>query len=368
MIPFLDLKAINKRFENELKLEFDQFLNSGNYVLGDAVTHFEEAYANYCGTEYCVGVSNGLDALILILKAYLQLGELQLGNEIIVPSNTYIATVLAISNVGLNPVFVEPNSKTFNIEADAIKKVLNDSTKAIMPVHLYGQLCDMEPINTLAEEFNLLVIEDAAQAHGAISKKGKKAGNLSHASGFSFYPSKNLGALGDAGAITTNDSNLYDILLKLRNYGSPKKYVNDIIGLNNRLDPLQARFLNIKLKYLDDDNSKRRDIANLYLSKISNGMITLPFYDKSSNHVFHLFVVLVKNRNHFMDYLLTHKIQTAIHYPIPPHKQKALLNYNALTFPISEVIHEACVSLPISPVQTLKQTMTVIQVINNYEQ
>jgi dTDP-4-amino-4,6-dideoxygalactose transaminase len=366
MIPFLDLKQINKRFENDFNAQFSDFLNSGSYILGDAVRDFEKAFGDYCGVNYCVGVSNGLDALILILKAYKELGNLHDGDEVLVPSNTYIASILAILNAGLKPVFVEPNPLSFNIEANTIKEKISHKTKAILVVHLYGQLCDMNSINELAKEASLLVIEDAAQAHGAQSDRYVKAGALGDAAGFSFYPSKNLGALGDAGAVTTNNKELYQILLKLRNYGSSIKYENDIIGYNNRLDPIQAIFLQHKLSFLDEDNAKRREIAKSYLSAINNSNITLPLYNGSLNHVFHLFVIKVKDRIKFMDYMLENNIQTAVHYPTPPHQQKALKEFNNLSFPISEAIHATCVSLPISPVQTKEQTQEIITIINGY--
>jgi dTDP-4-amino-4,6-dideoxygalactose transaminase len=368
MIPFLDLKQINTRFENEFKTLFSGFLNSGSYILGDAVSNFETAFANYCGTKYSVGVSNGLDALILIFKAYKALGVLKDGDEVIVPSNTYIASVLAIINSGLKPVFVEPNPKTFNIEAEAIQLKITKKTKAILVVHLYGQLCKMEDINKLAKPLDILVVEDAAQAHGAQTKEFIRAGNLSDAAGFSFYPSKNLGALGDAGAITTNNAELYHLLLKLRNYGSSKKYENEVAGFNNRIDPIQAKFLSYKLEFLDEDNAVRRVIAEEYLEGIINKVITLPFYDSSLNHVFHLFVILVPNRTHFMNYMLGNNIQTAVHYPVPPHHQVALQQFSHLDLPIAENIHNTCVSLPVSPVQTKEQTQKIIETINSYNE
>lgn len=367
MIPFLDLKQINKRFEKEFEAQFSDFLNSGSYILGDAVLSFEKSFAKYCGTSYCVGVSNGLDALILIFKAYKELGLLHDGDEVIVPSNTYIATVLAILNNGLQPVFVEPNPYTFNIEASTISKHITNKTKAILVVHLYGQLCDMNEINSLAKTHDLLVVEDAAQAHGAQTETKERAGNLSDAAGFSFYPSKNLGALGDAGAITTNHKELYELLLKLRNYGSALKYENEVLGYNNRLDPIQAVFLQHKLAVLDSDNSKRREIAQRYVTEIKNPELKLPFYNGSLNHVFHLFVIQVKDRTRFMDYMLQNHIQIAIHYPKPPHQQNALKAFNNLSFPVSEAIHKTCVSLPISPVQTEEQTQQIISVINAYQ-
>ncbi|WP_299386704.1 DegT/DnrJ/EryC1/StrS aminotransferase family protein [uncultured Lacinutrix sp.] len=366
MIKFLDLHKINARFDSQFKKEFQQFLDSGYYVLGDGTTAFETNYANYCGTKHCVGVSNGLDALILIFKAYIQIGKLNVGDEVIVPANTYIASIISIIQAGLKPVFVEPNSATFNCEASTIKKYITSKTKAILTVHLYGQLADSEAISLLAQEHGLLLIEDAAQAHGAENVLGKRAGNLSNAAAFSFYPSKNLGALGEAGAVTTNDDELAKVVSELRNYGSVRKYENVRLGVNNRIDELQARILNIKLQHLDADNDKRRDIAKRYLSKIINKKITLPFYDGSKNHSFHLFVVLVDNRDDFINYLLKNDIQSSIHYPKPPHKQEALQEFLDLQLPVTEHIHRNCVSLPISPVLTETEVIKVIKTVNAF--
>jgi dTDP-4-amino-4,6-dideoxygalactose transaminase len=366
MIKFLDLHKLNARYDAQLKDEFQQFLDSGYYVLGEGTTAFEINYAKYCGTKHCVGVSNGLDALILIFKAYLQLGKLREGDEVLVPANTYIASVLAIIEAGLKPVFVEPNSETFNWEAETLKKHITDKTKAILTVHLFGQLADCEAVLNLAKNNKLLLIEDAAQAHGAISSTGKRAGNVSDAAAFSFYPTKNLGALGEAGAVTTNDDELAKVISELRNYGSEIKYENVRIGVNNRIDELQARLLNIKLQHLDADNDRRRVIAKHYISKIKNKKIVLPFYNGSKNHNFHQFVVLVQNRKAFMDYLLDNKIQSSIHYPKPPHKQKALQEFSELQLPITESIHRNCVSLPINPILSQEEVLQVVTIINAY--
>lgn len=366
MIKFLDLKSINKRFETTFKEQFTTFLNSGHYVLGQGVAGFEKDYASFCGTQYCIGVSNGLDALILIFKAYLQQGKLQKGDEVLVPANTYIASILSIIEVGLIPVFVEPNLNTFNCEASEFKKHISKKTKAILIVHLYGQLAAMDAILLLANKNNLLVIEDAAQAHGAINKAGIKAGNLSHAAAFSFYPSKNLGALGEAGAVTTNDTELNTIIRQLRNYGTASKYKNVRLGVNNRLDEIQALFLSTKLKVLDQDNNHRREIATRYLNEIKNNLIQLPFYNWSTNHVFHLFVVLVDNRPKFIQYLKNNGIETGIHYPVAPHKQTALLAFSTLNLPITETIHNHCVSIPISPIVSPEAVSKIIATINNF--
>lgn len=365
MIKFLDLHKINMRFETEFKTKFEAFLKSGWYILGDGVKQFESEFSAYCGTKYCIGTSNGLDALELIFKGYLELGVLQPKDEVIVPANTYIASIISIINTGLTPVLVEPDPKTFNIDVEEVEKHISAKTKAILAVHLYGQLCDMDSINKLAKHKNLLVIEDAAQAHGATNNI-KKAGGFADAAAFSFYPAKNLGALGDAGAITTNNEALAEVVFKLRNYGSSTKYVNDFIGSNNRLDEIQALFLSTKLKHLDTDNLRRQEIAKRYLSEVNNPKIKLPFYDGSSNHVFHLFVVLVDNRQEFINYLKVNKIESSIHYPTAPHQQKALYRFNSLKFPLTEKIHETCVSLPISPVMTQEEVDQVITTINNY--
>lgn len=367
MIPFLDVHKINARFEDEYASKFKSFLNSGHYILGNEVKAFESNFSQFCKTKYCIGVANGLDALTLIFKAYLDLGKLQPNDEILVPANTYIASILSVINSGLKPVFVEPDQASFNISPSEIEKHINPKIKGILAVHLYGQLADMKAINSIAKKHKLLVIEDAAQAHGAqLMSNGKKAGNLSDAAGFSFYPSKNFGALGDAGAVTTNDPELADKIRLLRNYGSSKKYINETQGVNSRLDELQAVFLNIKLKYLDSDNTKRREIAKRYLNEIQNDKILRPDFNNTNNHVFHVFVVRVKDRFDFISYLEQKQIGYLIHYPIPPHKQKALSAYKTLSLPVTESIHETVVSIPISPVMTKEEVQTVINALNHY--
>lgn len=366
MIPFIDIQAINRRFEESFKNEFQDFLDSGYYILGNQVSAFESRFADYCETQYCIGVGNGLDALRLILEGYKVLGKLKLGDEVIVASNTYIATIIAIRQAGLKPVLVEVENQTFNFDISALKQAISPSTRVIMPVHLYGQIAPMEQINSLAVDNDLLIIEDAAQAHGATHTNGKRAGNLGHAAGFSFYPTKNLGALGDAGAVTTNDTNLANAIKKLRNYGSSSKYVNELLGVNSRLDEIQASFLSVKLPFLDKDNQARRDIANAYLEGISNPKVVLPCYDGSKNHVFHLFVVQVASREHFQDYLKDKAIATLIHYPIPPHQQKALQDLKNLRFEVSQTLHQQVISLPITPVMTQLQIEKVINAVNAY--
>jgi dTDP-4-amino-4,6-dideoxygalactose transaminase len=366
MIPFLDLHKINTRFEKDFQLSFKAFLDSGYYILGKSVKAFEEEFAAYCGTDQCIGVANGLDALRLILEGYKILGKLKNGDQVLVASNTYIATILAIRQVGLEPVLVESESKTFNFDLDALKAAITNRTKAIMPVHLYGQLSPMSELSSIADANGLLVIEDAAQAHGARNVKGVLAGNLGDAAGFSFYPTKNLGALGDGGAVTTNDEELASVIRKLRNYGSSSKYVNDYVGINSRLDEIQAAWLRCKLPSLDTGNGERRKIAKRYLSEIKNEKIKLPFYDGSENHNFHLFVIMVKDRNGFIDYLTENGIGTLIHYPIAPHKQQAFSEYKDLNFPTTERIHEEVVSIPMSPILTTEEVTRIISVLNSY--
>lgn len=366
MIKFLELHKINARFEDKFKSEFNAFLNSGHYILGDGLKRFESNFANYCGTKYCIGTANGLDALTLIFKGLIELDKLNENDEVLVPANTFIASILSILQANLKPIFVEPDEKTFNISETEIKRHITSKTKAIVAVHLYGQLANMKAINELADKHGLLVIEDAAQAHGAINSAGNKAGSLSHAAAFSFYPAKNLGALGDGGAIITNNKDLNDIISQLRNYGASSKYVNDIVGVNSRLDEIQALFLDVKLKYLDSDNLKRQEIAKKYLSKINNEKIQLPFYDGSSNHVFYVFVIRVKNRKRFVDYLHTNGIESLVHYPIPPHKQKALNYYSKLSLLITETLHDEVVSLPISPVLSDEDIEQIIKIVNSF--
>lgn len=359
MIKFYDLHKINQRYEKVFQEKMEQFLQRGWYILGEEVKVFEENFATFCQSNYCIGVGNGLDALVLIFKAYIELGKLQKGDEVIVPANTYIASILAILQADLVPVLVEPKLETYNLNPDLITEKITPKTKAILVVHLYGQLAEMDKIEAIAKQHNLLIVEDAAQSHGAEL-------GVSNAKAYSFYPSKNLGCLGDGGAVVTNDTALDKTIRSLRNYGSEQKYVNDYIGINSRLDELQAAFLNVKLPDLASDNQKRRQIANRYLSEIKNDKIVLPFYDGSANHVFHLFVVRTENRNELQEYLKENGIETMIHYPIPPHHQKALNKFIALSFPITEKIHREVLSLPMSPVLTEAEVKYIIQVINRY--
>jgi len=365
MIPFLDLKKINIEYESIFKITLEKVLHNGWFILGDCLKNFESEYAEYCGAKYCIGVANGLDALTLILKAYKELGILSDGDEIIVPANTYIASILAISANNLYPVLVEPDIETYTIDVDLIEEKISSKTKAILTVSLYGQMSNLKIINEIALKHSLKVIEDAAQSQGAMHF-GKKSGGMADATGHSFYPGKNLGALGDGGAITTDDAKLAEVLLGLRNYGSHKKYENIYKGVNSRLDELQAAFLSVKLVDLDIANQKRREIAELYLKGLRNPLITLPVEADNNTHVWHLFVVRTGKREHFQKYLAENGIQTVIHYPIPPHHQLAYTELANLSLPITEKIHREVISIPISPVMPLDQVHYVIRVINNY--
>jgi dTDP-4-amino-4,6-dideoxygalactose transaminase len=365
MIQFLNLKKLNQPFEVAFQQKMKQFLDGGWYILGSEVKTFETNFASYCGAKHCIGVGNGLDALVLIFKAYIKLGKLQKGDEVIIPANTYIASVLAVMQADLVPVLIEPRLETYTIDSEKIEAKITPKTKAILPVHLYGQLCEMKVINSIAKKHNLLVVEDAAQAHGAMWN-GIKSGNFGNAAGFSFYPGKNLGALGDAGAITTNDDALAEVLFSMRNYGSKVKYENEIIGVNSRLDELQAAFLNIKLGHLDAENESRRTIAIRYLSEIKNDKIVLPQWDESNNHVFHLFVIRTDNRLVLQNYLKECGVETMIHYPIPPHKQKALATWNHLSLPITEQIHNEVLSIPMNSSLTNDEIDQIIQKLNQY--
>jgi dTDP-4-amino-4,6-dideoxygalactose transaminase len=369
MINFLDLKSVNHPYEDVLEKAFKSVLNSGHYVLGPQVSKFETSFATYCGTKHCIGVSNGLDGLTLILNACIVLGKMNKGDEVIVPANTYIASILAILNSGLIPVLVEPRADTFNIDPEDILRHISSKTRAILVVHLYGQLCDMASITAMAKARNLVVLEDAAQAHGAYDEGlQKKAGNLGVAAAFSFYPTKNLGAFGDAGAVTTNNTALADTIHKLRNYGKTSKYTNSLLGGNNRLDEVQAAFLNAKLPYLDTENETRKHIAKQYLKGIRNAKIRLPYWNGTANHVFHVFVLRVEKREHLEDYLLQNGVETLIFYPIPPHQQEALhtLWGNEMSFPITEAIHNEVISIPLNTAMSEEDIAHIITVLNNY--
>ena len=367
---FLDLKATNRQYRQALIDAVTRVIDSGCYVLGQEVKAFEQEFATYCGIQYCVGMANGLDALALTLRAWKELGKLKEGDEVIVPANTYIASVLAITENRLKPVLVEPDEQSYNLCPQKVRQAITPKTKAIVAVHLYGQLAPMKAIIDLAEEYKLLVLEDSAQAHGA-TIDGKRAGCWGHASGFSFYPGKNLGALGDAGAMTTNDAQLAETVRALGNYGSQKKYENLYHGLNSRLDEMQAALLRVKLQHLDADTLVRQKIAMAYAQGINNKSVTLPIdptvtMANLQNHVFHLFVVRVQARAAFQAHLKAAGIDTLIHYPIPPHQQQAYSEYHHLSFPLTETIHQEVVSLPIGPTLAMTDVAKVISAVNNF--
>ncbi len=363
--PFLDLGAINARDRAELIDAFSRVLDSGWYVLGKEVEAFEREYADYCGTRHCVGVGNGLEALELILRAWLELGALKPGDEVIVPANTYIATLLAITENHLTPVLVEPDLATYNLDAARIEAHVGPRTRAILPVHLYGQTADMSAINAVARKHGMKVIEDCAQAHGA-RHGGVRAGALGDAAGHSFFPSKNLGALGDAGAVTTHDDALADALRALRNYGSHRKYENIYQGVNRRLDELQAALLRAKLLRIDTDNQWRREIAGRYMREIRHAEITLPVIGTHNEPVWHVFVVRAKARDALQAHLQSQGVGTLIHYPIPPHRQAAYREWNTRSYPVTEQIHREVLSLPISPVMTETQVTAVVAACNTW--
>lgn len=366
MVRFLDLQQINHFFEPFLSLEAKKVIESGFYIRGRASSMFESSFASFCGVPYCVGVGNGLDALTLIFKAYIELERLKPGDEVIVPANTYIATILAISETGLVPVLVEPDEETFNINPLLLEKALTPKTKAVLPVHLYGQSANMIPILSFAREHQLLVVEDAAQAHGAYYGK-ERVGSLGDAAAFSFYPSKNLGALGDGGAVTTKDASLAQVVRTLGNYGAVKKYENIYKGVNSRLDEIQAALLSVKLPYLDRHNAKRRSIAERYLKEIDNPLIRLPKVSVSEEHVWHAFVLRTDYRDEFIKHLQNRGIETLVYYPKAPHQQEAYktgLVHGEL--PITEKIVASVVSIPLNPILTDDEVTEVIQGVNDF--
>lgn len=364
MIKFLDLYKVNELHRVEIDEAIKRVLDSGWYLLGKEVEAFEKEFAEYCGTKYCVGTANGLDALTLIFRAYKELDMLQEGDEVIVPANTYIASILSVTANNLKPVLVEPDINTYLLDLKQIEANITPRTKAILPVHLYGRLCDMENINSIAKKYNLLVVEDSAQSHGAI-RNSIRSGAFGNASGFSFYPGKNLGCLGDGGCVTTNDEELANAIKALHNYGSHKKYHNIFKGVNSRLDEIQAAVLRVKLKYLDEENEKRRKVAKYFCENMKNPLVTLPLLG-DKDEIWHVFPVRVKNRDTFQKYLNDNGIQTIIHYPIPPHKQEAYKEWNHLSFPITEQIHNEIISIPISQVMTDDEIKEIVKIINEY--
>ncbi len=366
MIPFLDLHALNKPYQDQFGIEFEKFLDSGHYILGDGVKVFETEFAAFCNTERAIGTGNGLDALVLIFKALIEQGRMKPGDEVIVPANTYIASIMSVLLAGLKPVLVEPDPQTFNLDPNRLNDAINENTAAILVVHLYGQLADMESISKIAASNDLILLEDAAQAHGTRDEHGMMAGSFGLAAGFSFYPTKNLGALGDGGAVTTSDLELADLISKLRNYGRRTKDANDYLGMNSRLDEIQARFLSIKLQELDLMNEHRRRMASFYLKNINNEKLKLPYYDGSQNHVFHQFVLRVKDRADFIDFMSEKEIGTLVHYPIPPHNQKALNVLENQSLPVTEAIHREVVSIPLNPALSEDNLNYIVEQLNRY--
>lgn len=370
MVPFLDLKTINAQYRDELVAAAIRVIDSGWYIQGTEVKAFEEEFADYCGSKHCIGVANGLDALTLTLRAWKEMGKLKEDDEIIVSANTYIASILAITENRLKPVLVEPDETTFNLCPGKTAAAITPNTKAIVAVHLYGQISPMPELMQLADKNSLLVLEDAAQAHGA-SIDGRKAGSWGHAAGFSFYPGKNLGALGDAGAVTTDDEELAKTIRALGNYGSHKKYENLYQGVNSRLDELQAALLRVKLRNLDNETAHRQSVASAYLKGIDNPALVLPLTSGTShkvysNHVWHLFVVRTEQRGALQQHLEKEGIKTLIHYPMPPHQQAAYREWAIQSFPVTEQMHDQVLSLPMGPTLTKNDVEAVIEAVNSF--
>ncbi len=381
-IPFLSLKDVTALHGAEINEAVNRVVNGGWYLQGQENERFEENFARYIGTKYCIGCANGLDALIWIFRAYIELGVMQPGDEVIVPANTYIATILAITENGLKPILVEPKLNTLEIDDDRIEEVITPRTKAICIVHLYGRNAYTEKIGSLCKKYNLKLIEDNAQAHGCqvpidstqkddsslftLHSSFKRTGSLGDAAGHSFYPGKNLGALGDGGAVTTNDEELAKVIRALANYGSQKKYVFKYTGRNSRLDEIQAAVLDVKLKYLDLDNQHRKDMAKLYINGINNPLITLPDTLPEEQNVFHLFPILCERRDELQEYLKEKGIGTVIHYPIPPHKQECYKEWNYLCYPITEQIARQELSLPIGPTITSTEIIQITTIVNDF--
>ena len=365
MIKFLELKKITALHGEEIKQAVNDVIESGWYLHSDANSRFESHFAQYIGTRHCIGVGNGLDSLTLILRAYKELGVIAEGDEIIVPANTYIATILAITDNNLKPVLVEPRLDTFQIDDSLIEKAITPRTRAIMIVHLYGRCAYTERIGELCRIYDLKLIEDNAQAHGC-TYNGKRTGSLGDAAGHSFYPGKNLGALGDAGGVTTNDDQLADTIRALANYGSRKRYVFDMAGRNSRMDEIQAAVLDVKLKYLDEENSRRRSNALYYIKNISNPYVCVPSESYWRESVFHIFPLMTSQRDRLQSYLKENGVQTDIHYPIPPHLQRAYSQWGRPSLPVTERIHREELSLPVSQVLTEEECKEVTRLINNF--
>lgn len=365
MIKFLDLQKVTASHGKEIKEAVSRVIDKGWYLQGEENEKFEAAYSKFIGTDHTIGCANGLDALIWIFRAYIEMGVLRPGDEILVPANTYIASILAISENGLVPVLIEPDPDTYQINGDLIDNAITDRTKAVMIVHLYGQCAYTEQINEVCKKYGLLLIEDNAQAHGCRYGE-RRTGSLGDAAAHSFYPGKNLGALGDGGAVTTDNEELAGIIRSLANYGSSRKYVFKYKGRNSRLDEIQAAVLDVKLKYLDEDNAKRREVAKRYMEGITNPAVKLPTIKDWNAHVFHIFPLMTRRRDELQQYLENNGIQTLIHYPIPPHKQECYKEWAGLSLPVSEKLHSEELSLPVSPVMTEEEVDTIIKVINSW--
>ena len=366
MIKFLDLQKVTESHGEEINEAVSRVVNSGWYLQGKENEQFEKDYAEYIGTKHAIGVANGLDAINWIFRAYIEMGRLKPGDEVIVPANTFIASILPLSENGLVPVLVEPDINTYEIDPNKIEAAITPRTKAILIVHLYGQCAYTDKIGELCKKYNLLLIEDNAQAHGC-KFKGRRTGSLGNAAAHSFYPGKNLGALGDAGGVTTDDDELAKTVRALANYGSTKKYVFKYLGRNSRLDEIQAAVLDVKLKHLDVDNERRKQIAEMYIKGITNPAVITPKVADRDAHVFHIFPIRTKKRDELQKYLADNGVQTIIHYPIAPHKQECYKDWNGWSFPISEQIHAEELSLPISPVHTDGEVNEVIRLINAWE-
>lgn len=367
MIPFLSLKDVTALHGTEISEAVSRVVNGGWYLQGKENERFEENYSKFIGAEYTVGCANGLDALIWIFRAYIEMGVMQPGDEVIVPANTYIATILAITENGLKPVFVEPKLNTLEIDDDKIEEAITPRTKAIAIVHLYGRIAYTEKLGEFCKKYKMKLIEDCAQSHGCLYSDGRMTGSIGDAAGHSFYPGKNLGALGDGGAVTTNDEELAKVIRALANYGSQKKYVFKYTGRNSRLDEIQAAVLNVKLKHLVEDNNHRKKVGRYYNEHINNSLIKLPDTLPSESNVFHLFPVLCERRDELQKYLTESGVGTVIHYPVPPHKQECYKDWNNLSFPLTEQIADQELSLPIGPVISEEDAAKVVKLINNFE-
>ena len=362
-VPFLSLKDVTAKYADEIHEAVSRVIDSGWYLQGVENARFEEDYAKYIGTKYCIGCANGLDALIWIFRAYIELGVMQPGDEVIVPANTYIATILSITENGLKPVLVEPSLDTYEIDDSRIEEAITPKTKAICIVHLYGRCAHTEKIGELCRKYNLKLIEDNAQAHGCLYN-GVRTGSIGDAAGHSFYPGKNLGALGDGGAVTTNDEQLAKMVRTLANYGSSRKYVFDYCGRNSRLDEIQAAVLDVKLRHLDEDNNRRKEVARYYIENINNPAVVLPKVEDWNANVFHIFPIRCERRDELQEYLTENGVQTIIHYPIPPHMQECYKEWNDMSLPITEKIHREELSLPMGPCLTMDDVEDVVELIN----